>query len=106
MIHRPLAAIVHAMKHFFHKHNALLATALSLVLIIGGSLQLVHDQLIDHSHNSECAMYVLDGNSLLGGQSTICLASQQVVESTPLSPLKLVLSQVEKQQARAPPTSL
>jgi len=51
-------------------------------------------------------MYVLDGNSLLGSQPTVCLANQQLVESTPLSPLKLVLSQVEKQQARAPPVSL
>ncbi len=98
-----LAAIVHVMKRFFHKHNAFLATALSLVLVMGGSLQLVHDQLLDHVHDVDCAMYVVDGNGLISSPSSSCGVNQQAVETTPLSPLKLVLSQLEKQQARAPP---
>ncbi len=96
--------MVHFMKRFLHKHNSLLATALSLVLLISGSLQLVHDQLIDHAHNADCAMYVLDGSSAIGSQQTVCLASQQLVEATPLHPVKLVLSQVDQHPARAPPS--
>ncbi len=91
------------MKRFLHKHNAFLATALSLVLVMGGSLQLVHDQLLDHVHDVDCAMYVVDGNGLISSQASTCSVNQQVVETTPLSPFKLVLSQFTKQQARAPP---
>lgn len=93
------------MKRFLHKHNRLLATALSLVLLISGSLQLVHDQLIDHAHNADCAMYVLDGSTAIGSQQASCLANQQLVEATLLHPVSLVLSQVEQHQARAPPST-
>ena len=94
------------LKQYMHKHNGFLALVLSLALVVSGSLQLVHDQLLDHVHDVDCAMYVVDGNGLISSPASSCGVNQQVVEATPLSPLKLVLSQLEKQQARAPPTSL
>ncbi len=103
---RLVAAIVQLMKGFFHKHNGLLAGVLSLVLVISGSLQLVHDQLLDHQHNSDCAMYTLDGNTPIAGQQSACLTQKQQIEAEPLSPIQLVLTQVEQHKARAPPVSL
>ncbi len=67
------------MKHFLRKHNALLATSLSLVLVMGGSLQSVQQRLADH------------------GQS------MQVLDSAPFSPLKWVLSALEKHNRTSSP---
>ena len=92
-----------AMRGFLRKHNALLALVLSLVLVVGGSLQLIHDQLLDHQHTSECAAYMVDGKLPLGQSPAACEASKQAQQSTPYSPIKIAFSLLTNQQPRAPP---
>lgn len=88
------------------KHNGLIASMLTLVILISGSLQLVHDQLVDHHHTVDCPMFVLDGSSVLPEPSSSCIIAKQAIEKQTYHPIALVLSQLEKQQARAPPVSL
>ncbi|GAA6134736.1 hypothetical protein NBRC116188_15250 [Oceaniserpentilla sp. 4NH20-0058] len=88
------------------KHNAMFASVLTLVILISGSLQLVHDQLLDHHHTMDCPMFVLDGSAATTTDTTECNATKQAIEQHTFTPVSLVLSQLEKQQARAPPTSL
>lgn len=88
------------------KHNGLLASVMTLIIVISGSLQLVHDQLLDHHHTVDCPMFVLDGSAAVPSAEGTCLAHKQTVEQQSYHPIALVLSQLEKQQARAPPTSL
>ncbi len=103
---RPLApAMLPFMKRLLRKYNGALALTLSLILIVSGSLQVVHDHLIDHEHTEECAMYMVDGKQPLSHKPATCIAHKQVVESTPFFPIQLVLSYVYKQQPRAPPHS-
>jgi hypothetical protein len=87
------------MKRFLHKHNAFLATTLSVVLVMGGSLQLVHDQLLDRTHSSGCEVH---GNNVIGS-ATACAVPSNGVDTTVLSPLTLVLSQLKKPHAHVPP---
>ena len=99
-----------AMKFLLHsrlrKHNGLMASMLTLVILISGSLQLVHDQLTDHHHTVDCPMFVLDGSAVVPEASTQCTSAKLALEEQAYHPVALVLSQLEKQQARAPPTSL
>jgi hypothetical protein len=88
------------MKRFLHKHNAFLATTLSVVLVMGGSLQLVHDQLLDRTHSSGCEVH---GNNVIGSKATACAVPPNAVDTTVLSPLTLVLSQLKKSHAHVPP---
>jgi len=91
--------------HTLRKHNGLFASVLTLVILISGSLQLVHDQLLDHHHTVDCPMFVLDGSSAVPETTTECTATRQAIEQHAYTPVSLVLSQLEKQQARAPPRS-
>jgi hypothetical protein len=88
------------------KYNALLATTLSLVLMVGGSLQLLHDQLVDHDHGIECPMFMVDASSAVPSvEYSHCAPPSKTVKPLTFSPISLVLNTVEKQQARAPPIS-
>ncbi|MFT5593999.1 MAG: hypothetical protein ACI8SR_002386 [Oceanicoccus sp.] len=102
--------MIRAMKLLQHprlrKHNGLIASVLTLVILISGSLQLVHDQLIDHHHTIDCPMFVLDGSAAVPEATTGCVSAKQALEKQAFHPIALVLSQFETQQARAPPTSL
>lgn len=98
-------AMLQSMKRFVRKYNGHIAVLMSLVLIVAGSLQLVHDHLIDHEHTAECAIYMVDGKQPLAQQSQACLAHKQLVESTPYTPTQFVLSFLYKNQPRAPPQS-
>lgn len=88
------------------KHNGSLALLMTLVIVVSGSLQLVHDQLLDHHHTVDCPMFVFDGSTAVPSAADTCHASKQAVEEHAFHPISLVLSQLEKQQARAPPISL
>ncbi len=94
------------MRNAIHKHNALLAIALSFLLIVSSSLQLVHDQLLDHQHGSDCAMYVLDGNGSAANVQTVCAIQKQSIAVNYVLPVVWLLSQVRPSLARAPPVSL
>ena len=93
------------MKAILHKYNGQLALALILAMIVSTSMQLVHDQLVDHDHGIECPMFVVDGSSPLPEAQSQCVRSKQLVQTVPFTPVALVLSTLEKQQARAPPIS-
>lgn len=93
-------------RQMLRKHNGGLAMVLSLVLIISGSLNLIHDQLLDHHHDSDCAMYMVDGKTPVTDKQTSCNTVKQTAEKQPYTPLTLVLSQFEKHAPRAPPVSL
>ncbi len=99
------ADIVRPMRNAIYKHNALLAIALSFLLIVSSSLQVVHDQLVDHQHNSDCAMYVLDGNGAAASEQTVCAVKKQSIAINSLLPVFWVLSQVSPALARAPPVT-
>jgi len=95
-----------AMRLLLRKYNALLATTLSLVLVVGASLQLLHDQLTDHEHSIECPMFMVDGSAAVPSVAySHCAHPKQTVKPLTFSPISLVLNTVEKQQARAPPIS-
>lgn len=91
--------------HTLRKHNGMFASILTLVILISGSLQLVHDQLLDHHHTVDCPMFVLDGSPAAAGEADECSATKQAIEEHLFTPLSLVLSQLESNQARAPPRS-
>ena len=88
------------------KHNGFLAMFLSMVLVISGSLQLVHDQLLDHHHDSDCVMYAVDGNSPVSNATSECSTIKQRVEDQDYSSFTLVLSQFNQHAPRAPPVNL
>jgi len=88
------------------KHNGALAMVLSLVLVVSGSLNLIHDQLLDHHHDSDCAMYMVDGKSPISHKAATCTASKQSVEDAPFTLVSIVLSRFEVNSPRAPPQSL
>jgi len=94
------------MKALIHKYNGQLAAALILAMIVSVSLQLVHDQLVDHQHGSDCPMFVVDGSTPAPATQSQCGHAKQSVEALPFTPISLLLRTVEKQQARAPPVSL
>lgn len=79
---------------------------LSMVIVISGSLQLVHDQLLDHQHDSDCAMYVVDGNTAISSASSSCTGFKQQVEQLSYSPFQLAISQFNYYSPRAPPVFL
>jgi len=93
-------------RKMLRKHNGTLAMVLSLVLVISGSLNLIHDQLLDHHHDSDCAMYMVDGKTPVAAPQVSCSAVKQQVVDQPYTPVSLVLSQFEKHAPRAPPQSL
>jgi len=93
-------------RKMLRKYNGTLAMVLSLVLVISGSLNLIHDQLLDHQHDSDCAMYMVDGKSPVAALQASCSAVKQQVVDQPYTPVSLVLSQFEKHAPRAPPQSL
>jgi len=88
------------------KHNGFIALLLSMVIVISGSLKLVHDQLLNHHHDSDCAMYVLDGNTLLTNATSECIPTKQHAETPSYSSFLLVVSQFYQYAPRAPPASL
>ena len=89
------------------KYNALLATTLSLVLVVGASLQLLHDQLVDHDHGIECPMFMVDGSTPIPSvEHTQCAHPKQAIEPLAFIPVSSVLNLVTSQQARAPPITL
>lgn len=94
------------MKALFHKYNGQLAAALILAIIVSASLQLVHDQLVDHQHGLDCPMFVVDGSTPAPAHQGDCAQTKQSYEALPFTPISLLLRTVEKQQARAPPVSL
>ena len=102
--------MIAAMKLIQHprlrRHNGLIASMLTLVILICGSLQLVHDELIDHQHTVDCPMFALDGSAAVPEATISCVSAKQALEKQTFHPIALVLSQLEKQQARAPPISL
>ena len=85
------------------KPNRFITLLLSLVIVISGSLQLVHDQLVDHHHTIECPVFVLDGNSALLETSNLSACNKQFIEEQSYHPISLVLPPLENHQARAPP---
>jgi len=91
--------------HQLRKHNAVFASVLTLVILISGSLQLVHDQLLEHHHTVDCPMFVLDGSAANTTDTVECSSTKQAIEQHAYTPVSLVLSTLEKQQARAPPRS-
>ena len=93
-------------RQYMHKHNGFIAIFLSMVLVITCSLQLVHDQLLDHQHDSDCAMYVVDGNASIVNGGSDCTAFKQQAEAQSYSPFTLVISQFNHHAPRAPPLSL
>ena len=93
-------------RKMLRKYNGTLAMVLSLVLVISGSLNLIHDQLLDHQHDSDCAMYMVDGKTPVAAPQANCSAVKQQVVDQPYTPVSLVLSQFEKHAPRAPPQSL
>lgn len=95
-----------AMKALLHKYNGHLALALILTLVVTSSLQLVHDQLVDHDHGIECPMFVVDGSSPLPTASLQCVPSKQALEAAPFTLVAFAVNTLNKQQARAPPFSL
>ncbi len=106
MTNRIIAAMKLTLHPRLRKHNGLMASMLTLVILISGSLQLVHDQLIDHHHTVDCPMFVLDGSAAVPEATSQCISAKQALEEQAYHPVALVLSQLEKQQARAPPLSL
>ncbi len=95
-----------AMKTRLYKYNGHLAATLILVMIISVSLQLVHDGLLDHHHDIDCPMFVVDNGSGLSASQTGCTPKPQTVESTFFSPSAVLLRIIDKQPARAPPAVL
>ena len=51
-------------------------------------------------------MFVLDGSAAVPEATSGCISAKQALEKQTFHPIALVLSQLEKQQARAPPISL
>lgn len=51
-------------------------------------------------------MFVLDGSAAVPEATSGCISAKQELEKQTFHPIALVLSQLEKQQARAPPISL
>jgi CHASE1-domain containing sensor protein len=92
-----------SVRQTLRKHNGFIAQLLSLVIMISGSLQLVHDQLLDHEHTVDCPMFVLDSSAAVPEATSLCIVAKQIVEEQPYHPIALVLSQFKTQQARAPP---
>ena len=88
------------------KHNGFMAMLLSMVIVISGSLQLAHDQLLDHHHDSDCAMYFVDGNAPVSNETSGCSTIKQQVENQIYSPLTVVISQFNHHAPRAPPVVL
>lgn len=93
-------------RQYLRKHNGFLALFLSMVLVISGSLQLVHDQLLDHHHDSDCAMYVVDGNAPAANAHHNCSIVKQPAQESSYSSVSLLVSQFQQHAARAPPISL
>ena len=94
------------MRLLLRKYNALLAMTLSLVLVVGASLQLLHDQLTDHEHSIECPMFMVDGSAAVPSvEYSHCAPPSKTLTPLTFSPISLVLNPIEKQQARAPPVS-
>ena len=77
-----------------------------MVLVISGSLKLVHDQLLDHHHDSDCAMYVVDGNASAANAHHNCSIVKQPAQESSYSSVSLLVSQFQQHAARAPPISL
>lgn len=86
------------------KPNRLITLLLSLIIVISGSLLVVHDQLVDHHHSIECPFFALNGSSALPGTTALSTCTKQIIEEQSYRPIALVLPQLEKLQARAPPT--
>jgi hypothetical protein len=83
-----------------------MAIFLSLIIVISGSLKLAHDQLVDHHHDSDCAMYAVDGNTPIVNSSSDCMGFKQQVEEQLYSPFTLVITQFNHHAPRAPPVFL
>ena len=88
------------------RHNGMLALALSLALVVAGSLQLVHDQLIGHHHTGDCAMYMVDAKSTTPEMLATCQRIKQTIDDHPYSAFALVVHYFHSYVTRAPPTSL
>ncbi len=98
--------IIQPMRRFLRKHNAALALTLSLFLIVSGSLQLLHDQLIDHQHTSECATYMVDGHVPLLSQAITCHIIHTVIPTVPLTISSAYPPVYSLHPPRAPPSVL
>ena len=94
------------LRQSMHKHNGFIAIFLSMVLVITCSLQLVHDQLLDHQHDSDCAMYVVDGNAPASAAVKDCSVVKQVYAASTYSSVSLLVSQFKQNAPRGPPISL
>jgi hypothetical protein len=94
----------------FHKlvkaHNATLGIMLSLVLIVSASLNLMHDHAVDHEHDTDCVMCVVDGNTSVASLPVSVASDKQLLENLNYSPVSLTPTQFELQTARGPPVSL
>jgi uncharacterized membrane protein len=93
-------------RQYTHKHYGLMAIFLSLIIVISGSLQLAHDQLVDHHHDSDCAMYAVDGNTPIANSSSDGIALKQQAEEQLYLPSTLVITQFNHHSPRAPPVFL
>ncbi|MFQ3170928.1 MAG: hypothetical protein ACI9DG_000957 [Oleispira sp.] len=92
------------LRQILRKHNGFIAQLLFLVIVISGSLQLLHDQLLDHKHTVDCPMFVLDGSAAVPETTSQCFSAKKIIEEQSYHPIALVLSQFNTQQVRAPPT--
>jgi len=91
------------MKTRFHQYNGHIAAVLILTMIISVSLQLVHDGLLDHHHDIDCPMFVVDNGSGVVSASSTCAVKPQTVEASVFAPVALLLRTLVQYPARAPP---
>jgi hypothetical protein len=91
-------------RQYMLKHNGLTALFLSLVILISSSLQLVHGEILDHNHDSDCAIYAVYGNAPEADSSSVCVNIKQQAEIKPYAAIvSLVVIQFKQHAPRAPP---
>lgn len=95
-----------SIRQSIRKHNGFMALFLSMVIMISGGLQLVHDQLLDHQHDSDCAMYVVDGNTPVASASSDCSVIKQDHTASSYAPVALLVTEFTQYAPRAPPITL
>ena len=93
-------------RKLLRKYNGALAMMLSLALIVASSLNLIHDQLLDHDHDSECVMCVIDSKpTVLAKEPNCCELGVQQTEIQHFSVINLILSHLETHSPRGPPSA-
>jgi hypothetical protein len=94
------------LRQYMLKHKGFTALFLSLIIMISSSLQLVHGEMLDHHHDSDCAIYAVYGNLPVPESSCASAIIKQQAEIQYYSTVSLVVSQFKQHAPRAPPVLL